>query len=65
MLVRPQLLNVNTRAFFIFFSFGKLNEFWVIVEPRFELSLFSLTPAATLFHQIVKTARLRRRAGRF
>lgn len=43
MLVRPQVLNVNTHAFFIFFSFGKLNEFWVAFEPRFELLLFSLT----------------------
>ena len=43
MSIWPQALNVSTRAFFIFFSFGKLNEFWVAFEPRFELSLFSLT----------------------
>jgi hypothetical protein len=48
MLVRPQVLNVNTHAFFIFFSFGKLNEFWVAFEPRFELSLFSLTSCRTV-----------------
>lgn len=43
MLLRPQVLNANTHVFFIFFSFGKLNEFWVAFEPHFEFSIFSLT----------------------
>ncbi|PWU79677.1 MAG: hypothetical protein DLM72_16265 [Candidatus Nitrosopolaris wilkensis] len=65
MSIWPQALNVSTRAFFIFFSFGKLNEFWVAFEPRMNYHYFHSLPAETLFHQIVKTDRLDRRAGRF